>query len=422
VLAEPVPAWPQLAAIEELRPWIESSDLAGLARILDDARAIGHAPFIVEVAEALALRQAKHDAAAGIRTMRRTLALPLDDRSFGVATLVLARMLEPDPEDEVPKLVDAARPRVTAIGDVLLEARLDQVLANIAHARHRNDVAIAALERARRGFRIAYGEGGMQEATALIQLGLYQRDREPHGAQGKANYEAGREMFRRVGIPIPALQGTRDPEERVKESLEFLAFARKNGDQIAIVHAEYRAGSTFAVVGRREEGLAHYQAAIDLAREIGMRDASAVQIQVAAARLLNEMDRNAEAIPIARRAIERARELRVDESLADGLTELGQALIATRQVAAARAPLQESLKLRERLREAPLQRGITSFLCAIATWDVDRVRARELAHAASAATRSALDEVEDDVADAEQLRGILTRRLERIRRWIAAHP
>src|SRR5262249_19430593 len=320
-----------------------------------------------------------------------------DDYARVTAAIQLISLLGADGADEAEKLAEDARARIVALGgDPVLEANLDFNLGTVWRAKHRHDEAIAAFERSRRAFRVAYGPDPPHEAVVLVALSGVYFDRDPDGTRARAPFESAPRMFNRAGIRMRS-SAPRSPAELIEQTTQLLARATAAGPNTqAVVDANYNLGIAYALADQPERALEHYQEAAALGERLDLREAKLANALAQSAMILVELGRPREAVPVARRAVAMAEALAVDSELGSALTVLGSALVAAGQPAAAREPLRRALAIRDHLHESGRFRGYTRFLLATALWDVDRKRARDLARAARVDIQSFVDELPPD--------------------------
>jgi tetratricopeptide (TPR) repeat protein len=426
VVAEPVPAMSQAVRVHLLRPWVHAAGKVEVAaRLVGSARAVGHAPFVVEAMIALATREGATDRDAAIKTLRD--AVGVAERagagwSLVDASIPLISLLGADGTEEAVALADAARARIAALGgDPALEAELDHALADVWRDARRHTEATVALERALRGFRAAYGPDDPHEALALVALGGVQAARDSEDPRARATMDRAQAILdaNRIDMPVTL---ARDAAGLVAQTRQLLAMAQAAGsDSEAVVGAHYNLAIAYTLTDEREEALAQYQKASQMGEELGLRDARMVESLSQSSALLIELGRASEGIAPARRAVRRAEELGLQSELGASLSTLGWALLEADQPAAARDPLRRALAIRERLKESGRFRGNTRFLLARALWSADRERARGMAQAARLDMVGFLEVIADDDPNAATLRRIQGERLAEIDRWLDSH-
>ena len=426
VLAVAEPTAEQAAGIEPLRVRMEKVETeAEAAKVVEEARAIGHPPFTVHAMRVLAERQKQSDVVASIRTLRSAIAIAEaagDDYSRVKTTIDLLSRLGAAESGDAEQLAEAARVRIAALGgDPGLEAELDFQLGTVWAASSRHDEAIAAFERARRGFRAAHGAEPPHEAIVLVALGGVYFDRDPDPARGRALVDESFAIFRRAGIDMPAA-APRDSASLIEQTRKLLDIANAAGPNTeAVVDATYNMALAYVLAEQPELALQHYQDAAALGIRLGLRDAKLANALGQAAAILLELGRPHEALPVARKAVAMSEKLSADVELGTALTMLGDALLETGQAAAAREPLRRSLAIRDRLQESGRFRGSTRFLLARSMWGANRKRARDLARAARVDLESFLEGLPPDDPNTPYLRRQVEGRLAKIDRWLATH-
>ncbi|MEO8700202.1 MAG: serine/threonine-protein kinase [Kofleriaceae bacterium] len=386
--------------------------------LVDAARAVDFSPLTVD----LIVELAEHttDAPARQRLVRDAVAAARDDYSFGATTIKLIGELGPTAYAEGPRLAEIARPRITAIGDVGLEAHLDAALAMIAKERHDMDQAIILYERARRGYRAAFGADNFYEGAILMGFGssVY-RSHDVVSARGRALYEEGAAIWRKAGLTVPQLPGP--VAERMTDAMKLIDEATRRGDRVQVSRAEYLAAAAFMLAGKREQALDHYTRATEQFDKLGIRDASLTGALYQRASILIELHRLDEAIVVGRRAVSEADKLGVDEELGTALTVLGEALVDKRDLAGAQVVLQRALAIRERLNTPPRFRANTRYLLAVALWRVDPERARALVSGARLDLEAAMMQIDDSSPDPDvtYIRRTIEQRLAQVDRLLA---
>lgn len=420
------PTAEQAARIEPLRARMEKVQTeAEAAQVVEQARQVGHAPFTVHAMRVLAERQKQSDVAASLRTLRSAIAIAEaagDDFSRVRATIDLVSRLGAAESSDAEKLAETARARIAALGgDPGLEAELDFQLGTVWAASNRHDEAIAAFERARRGFRAAHGAEPPHEAVVLVALGGVYFDRDPDPARGRALVDESFAIFRRAGIDMPEA-APRDSAALIEQTKKLLAIATAAGSNTeAVVDATYNLAIAYALAEQPELALKHYQDAAALGARLGLRDAKLANALGQSAAILLELGRPREALPVARSAVAMSEKLSADVELGTALTMLGDALLETGQAAAAREPLRRSLAIRDRLQESARFRGHTRFLLARSMWGANRKRARGLAQAARVDLEAYLEGLAPADPNTPYLRRQVEGRLTKIDRWLATH-
>jgi eukaryotic-like serine/threonine-protein kinase len=429
VLATAEPTAEQAARIEPIRAQLDAARQSGpideVLRLVDAARAIGHAPFTLEAMVGLAGRQAQSDVPAAVRTLRGAMVLADrvgHDDWWIAATVDLVGLLGAEDVSEAAALAEQARERIARLGgDPAREANLDYNLGNVSRSARRHDDAIAAFERARRAFRVAFGPDPPHEAIVLGGLAGVYFDRDPDGSRGRTALAAAAALFRRNGIDMP-VTAPADPAALIEQTRELLAIATRGGrESAAVVDATYNLAIAYTLADQPERAVEHYTEAIAMSERLGRRDQRLADGHSQKASLLIDLGRAREAVTVARRAVALAEELALDPELGAALTALGDALLETGQSAAAREPLRRALAIRDRLHESGRRRGNTRFLLATALWKVDRERARGLAQAARVDVRGFIDGLSPDDPNTPYLRRQEQARLDRIDRWLRKH-
>ncbi|HTE55898.1 MAG TPA: serine/threonine-protein kinase [Kofleriaceae bacterium] len=425
------PTATQAARIRPLRRAMFATTPAGAAatadaaRRVEQARAIGYPPFTVDAMISLAAAQAERDLPSAIETLRGALAVADqagDGWSHVAAATALLSLLGADATDQAERLAEDARARIAALGgDPAIEAELDYYLGNVWRAGRRHDEAIAALERARRGFRAANGPDDPHQAVVLVALAGVLLDRDPDSARGRTTLESAAAIFRKAGIAMPvSLPG--DPAALIEQTTQLLALATAAGPSTeAVVDATYNLAIAYTLADQPEPALQHYRDAAALGQRLGLRSARIADALGQSAALLVELGRPREAIPVARRAVAMAEALAVDSALGAALTTLGAALLDADQASAAREPLRRALTIRDRLHESGRFRGNTRFLLARALVAGDPDRARSLAQAARVDLQGFLDGLAPGDTGGEHMRREQQARLDRIDRWLVEH-
>lgn len=415
----PVMTLEQHAAITGARLSLaQAASMNDLRAVVELARQIEFAPFLVETLIVLAAQQ---PGAERVSTLRTALEVARDDRSFVVATLALIEALGPTEEKEALRLAEAARPKLVALGDTAYEALLDQALGSLAHAVNRVEDAIAAFERARRGWRFAYGEKSVQEAQAMVLLaGVYLR-RSSQDPKGRELYAAAVEIMREAGIEVAKIGSLMEGfASKLEEATALLAMARESGNLKDEAAAEMIVATLHVLLDRNEEAIRHYQRIVEIDDKLKIVEIDLVVALSQMAALHGEAGRSEQGLPLIVRAIALAESLHTDPDLAAALSIQGELLINLRREVEAQGPLQRGLAMRIKLNAPGRQRGNTRFLLARALWKTDVKRARSLAGAAREDTQAALDEIDPEDKSSAYLRRDLAARLVKIDALLAA--
>ena len=368
---------------------------------------------------------ATRDRAGAEHKLRELLAGTGQDWSRVDLALLLMQVLEPDRGDELVTIAEQTRALIGKLGgDAGSEAIVDRQLARIFFAHGRPEEAIAALDRARRNARAAYGEDSLLEADIIIQLAgehAHISLSRPEVAQLR---DAAKAIYARYKFVVPELDTLGEPQAEVliKKVTATLAETRtKAPNSEMLFGALYNVGLAYSIANRDEPALAAFREALATADKVKVVDARVVTVLNQLAFILADNKRGREALPFARRGIELARSLRLGSELGDALSTYGYALIEAGQPAAARPALVEALAIREKLREPAHLRAAVRFTYARALWPIDRKRAVELARASRVDTESYLETLDPASHFAPELRAYQEKRMARIDQWLKEH-
>jgi tetratricopeptide (TPR) repeat protein len=197
----------------------------------------------------------------------------------------------------------------------------------------------------------------------------------------------------------------------IAEGKDALAFSRTYEPPATVFQSEINLGTAYFLDGQWESALEHLQIGTDGSESIGARDDTIISASAIRARLLGEHGRTAEALPIARHAIEMAIAIRDDRAIGETERELGAVALASGDLVTARDALARSLAAYDKAHTPPDERARAKFLLAQATWPVDRAEAIDLAHAA----RSDLHGTSSPLTTRQE------KQLDDMNRWLAAH-
>src|SRR5262249_25594978 len=140
-----------------------------------------------------------------------------------------------------------------------------------------------------------------------------------------------------------------DPEGNVALANQFLDMMhRMHHGPLEISNAEMYVATSHEIANHSDEALDHYARGIAIRDKLGVRDAQLPNALTRSGWLKLEGGHAGDALTLARRAIDIARPTSEDD-LASALGLLGRALITTKDLAAARAPLREALSLADKL-------------------------------------------------------------------------
>lgn len=407
--------------LRELASPDRASAIASVSTLVERAEAIGHAPFAIEVARKLAALQAATDRAAARQTLQRAIerAAPRGE-SFERATarVELVSLLAAPAEAEA--LAEDARGHLAELGgDRMLEATLDYNLGKVCHDARRSDEAMAAFERARRGYRAVDGPDGLHEAVVLISIAGVHYQRGVDSKAGDAALTAAGAIFQRVGVTAPIGPPELETAKLIAQLEALYQQARSSGARTeGAFHAEHALAAAYLLAEQPERALRHYRQAAELGEALGLRsDKLPYALSQIAAILIDQKQLDEAEAPV-RRAIELAEQLGLEAELASALSVQGRLLLERGDPTAARAPLTRALEIRTRTNEPARLRGNTRFSLAQALWSDEPQRARELAHAARVDLRGALDSTPPEQRGAEHVRRGLQERLDEIDRWL----
>ena len=410
VRAQLAPTLEQMVAMIPLRERFRQQPSRA---IVEQVKALEFSPYTVEILLALASATPPEKPEV-LAILREALAEARSDYDTGAATYRLISRLGTDPDNEGPRLAEAVRPRLIAIGDAFAESGIDFALGSIAMAKGRWEEAGGHFERARRGFRINYGPDSIQEGVVLLQIGLASFRRDPLDPRGEEMFTKGIELWERFGMPPPPNPFQSNPATRLRYVENAVARHTRSNNKRDLAEAYYFGGSAYRLASQPEKAREYYRRAVELWDELGRSDSSPIGAREAIASLSVELGHPAEALPYATEAAARAKVLNVEMVTGDTSTTMGEILLANGDAAEARVWLEKAVVIRDR--ETAGSRGFTRYLLAEALWNHDRKRALVVLGSAEQDTHTALQELDRNpgYTDAGYLRKKYELRLEKI--------
>ena len=429
-LIEPTPA--QALTITALRGRMDlvlyvlrRDEVAALREVLALARAVGHVPFIAEVAVELGKQLGRTDragAAAGLRDILALVDRARDDFARARVAIALISLLDVGSVDGALSVADGAREGIVRLGgDPALENELDMALGAVLEGAKRSEEAVAAFEHARRTARDAYGPDSIHEVNTLIALERMFRERDEGAPGARQLRETTAAIFRKLGTPLPPYGDQATPsstiatlEPMVQQAHRITPYTEHEANAI------WGLGHAYYLAGRVDRALEQYRHAAEMYDRLKIRTSSAVDARARIAQLVLEAGQLGEARREIDRAVALAEAIAVKTDIAYALTLQGEVRLAQGDVAGAREVLKRALQIRIDLRAPATQIGNTQFQYARALWKVDRRQAIDLATSARVLIKSYID---SDVPEMERayVLSVQKQRLAEINRWLDEH-